>query len=58
MSKQNLSILIFPKKHLARNAKDGKAALFIRLTIDGKVSEISLSRKFFLNIGMRKRSRF
>lgn len=45
MSKQNLSILFFPKKHLAKKAKDKKAPLYIRLTIDGDDTEISLSRK-------------
>lgn len=45
MSKQNIPILIFPKKHLARSAKDGKAPLFVRLTINGKVSEISLGQR-------------
>ena len=45
MSKQNLSILFFPKKHLAKKAKDKKAPLYVRLTIDGDDTEISLSRK-------------
>lgn len=45
MSRQNLSILFFPKKHLAKKAKDKKAPLYIRLTIDGNDTEISLSRK-------------
>lgn len=45
MSKQDLSILFWIKRSIARKAKDGKAPISARVTIDGLRTEISLSRK-------------
>jgi hypothetical protein len=44
MSKQNLSIL-FSQKTLSEKGERRESPLFIRITIDGKDTEISLSRK-------------
>ncbi|ATL48995.1 integrase [Chitinophaga caeni] len=45
MSKQDISILFWLKRSVARRSEDGKAPIYIRVTIDGRKAEISLSRK-------------